>query len=69
MAVKTTTLTRSFIYNGTAIPDPSPTATPEKCLEILSLSYPDLTNASIEAPKLADGKMVYNLKTVVGTKG
>lgn len=69
MAVTTKQLKRVFRYKGTAIPDPAPTETVERCIEILSVTHPELNNASADVPKIEDGKQVYELKVTVGTKG
>jgi PRTRC genetic system protein C len=62
-------LPRVFKYQGTEMPDPSPTATPEQALKLLATSYPQLTNASVESPVVEGGKLVCNIKVAVGTKG
>lgn len=69
MAVKTIQIKRVFRYKGSDIPDPAPTETPERCMELLSVTYPDLNNASVDVPKIEGGKQVFNLKVAVGTKG
>jgi PRTRC genetic system protein C len=60
---------RVFKYGATEIPDPLPGATPERCLEVLRTKYPQFANAAVDGPLHEDGKQVYLIKTVAGTKG
>ncbi len=69
MPVTVKQLDRVFRFQGTEIPDPSPGATPERCLEILALNYAQFNNATVEEPITEDGKQVFNIKVAVGTKG
>ena len=69
MPVTITSLERVFRFQGTEIPDPSPKESPERCLEILALAYPQFNNALIELPSNEGGKQVFNIKVAVGEKG
>lgn len=69
MAVKIKRLRRVFRFGGTELPDPSRSATPEKCLELLSVSYPALTNAITEPPSIEGDKEIHVVKVSAGTKG
>jgi PRTRC genetic system protein C len=62
-------LKRVFVFSGTEVPDPLPGQSPEKCLEVLALSYPHLNNATVESARTEGGKQVYEIKTSYGTKG
>lgn len=62
-------LPRIFKYGATEIPDPAPSENPERVLEILSVSYPQITNAALEGPKFEGGKMVFTVKVEAGEKG
>lgn len=69
MSVTVTELKRVFRHKGTLLPDPSPSSPPEKALELLALAHPELNNGVVEPPQAEGGKLVYNIKTSVGTKG
>lgn len=69
MPVTTTELKRVFRYKGEDLIDPAPSESPEKALEILSISKPELNNAVVEPPESEDGKLVYPVKKSIGTKG
>ena len=57
--------------NGTVkeLPDPGEQLTPTEVLELHSISYPQLTTASVTGPEIKDDYRVYTFSTVVGTKG
>jgi PRTRC genetic system protein C len=67
--ITTTTITRVFTYKGTEYPDPVPSLSVEKALEILSVSNPAFTNAALDGPSYENGKAVFQIKVGVGTKG
>jgi PRTRC genetic system protein C len=67
--VKVTELKRIFVCKGEEFADPAPNQPPEKALEILALTNPELNNAVVEPPEAKYGKLVYNLKVNIGTKG
>ena len=73
MALEVTNLKREFKFkkNGTDItlPDPNPDFTMNEVLQFYGNQYPELTTATMEGPKVDDGKAVYSVKTTVGTKG
>jgi PRTRC genetic system protein C len=69
MPVEILELKRVFVHKGETLNDPAPGQAPEKALEILSLSRPELNNAVVEPPEAKGGKLIYNLKTSIGTKG
>jgi PRTRC genetic system protein C len=60
---------REFVYNGSKLPDPNPSAGIEQVRDILSSSHPELANAAIEGPTIKDGKQVFTFIRSVGTKG
>lgn len=69
MALKIRRLKRVFRYSGTELPDPDPSAKPDKCLELLSSSYPALNNALTEAPSIEGDREIHVVKVATGTKG
>ena len=69
MAVVTKPLPRVFDYEGTQIPDPSPSSSPEDCLKLLAHTYPALNNAALDGPSYENSKQVFQVKVAGGTKG
>jgi PRTRC genetic system protein C len=51
------------------LPDPNPEFTPEEVMQYYSSTYPELTTATIDAPKVEGAKVTHKVKTTVGTKG
>lgn len=69
-----TPVKRVFTYedkNGNEIDlkDFNPQATPEEIIKFYSGTYPELTNAKIEAPEFKGEDMHFNVSVGVGTKG
>jgi PRTRC genetic system protein C len=73
MALQVDTLKRKFtIKKGgkdVDLADPNPEMTPQDVIKFYSSEYPELTNSTVEGPKVEGGKAVYSFKTSVGTKG
>lgn len=67
--ITTSNIVRVFVYQGTEYPDPVPTLSPERALNILSVSDPRFTNACLEGPVTQAGKEVWTIKIQAGTKG
>jgi PRTRC genetic system protein C len=69
MPIKITTPVRIFRHNGIDYADPAPSATVERAVELLSTVNTELMNSIIDPGSPEEGKIVYSLKTAVGTKG
>lgn len=69
MALETQQLTRAFRYNSVDLADPGVAYTPSQVRDFYAAVYPEITTAAIEGPETADGKMVYEFRRAVGTKG
>lgn len=67
--VQVTELVRVFRHKGEEIKDPAPNLPPERAVELLAHTYPELNNGVVEPPETRDGKQIYPIKTSVGTKG
>ncbi|NDV69959.1 PRTRC system protein C [Dysgonomonas sp. 25] len=53
---------------GLELPDPNPAMTEEQVQQFYSVTYPQLTTATME--KVFDGEsFVFTFKSVIGTKG
>ncbi|MDL2230400.1 PRTRC system protein C [Alistipes sp. OttesenSCG-928-L06] len=51
------------------LPDPDPERTPEQVMALYAATYPFLTTATVHGPVTEGDKVVYEFKTVLGTKG
>lgn len=73
MAVQVTMLKREFKFkkDGTTVtlPDPNPEFTVNEVMQFYSGQYPELTTATLGAPKVEGNTAVYSAQTTVGTKG
>lgn len=49
--------------------DPGPMLTPHEVARFYAPSYPLLTTASINGPKISDEGIVYEFVGIIGTKG
>lgn len=71
MALDTTRHQREFRFekNGTKVKlcDPNPLFTVEQVMRFYAPQYPYLVTALVESPKQDGDKLVYNIKTSVGT--
>lgn len=73
MALELTGYERLFKYkNGNdwaELADPNPEFTVDEVLTFFSATHTELTTATIDGPKIENGKAVYEFTTTVGTKG
>lgn len=60
---------RAFKFNDQELPDPNPDMSTKEVLEFYSNTYPELVSGFVEEPVEEDGKLIYEVKTAVGTKG
>jgi PRTRC genetic system protein C len=73
MALEVTKLKRQFTFkkDGTLVTleDPNPDFSVEEVMQFYGGQYPELTTATMDAPKVEGRTAVYSVKTTVGTKG
>ena len=71
MALQITGLKRVFKLKDkkTELPDPNENMSPEEVQKFYSGKYPELTNGSINGPKIVGDTAEYTFTTMVGTKG
>lgn len=71
MALQITGLTRVFKLKDkkTELADPNPNMSTEEVQKFYSGKYPELTNATIDGPKIVGETAEYSFTTTVGTKG
>ena len=67
MAVKV--LQRTFKFNDQILTDPNVKWSEKEVKQFYATQYPELVNASIEAPSQDGDKIEYEFKTNLGTKG
>lgn len=61
-------LKRRFKYKETVLDD-IPNLTVHEILKHYSMTFPELTNATIVGPNIVNGVAEYSFKTLFGTKG
>lgn len=68
-----TQLKRKFIWDKKSsqidLEDLGENLTADEVLEMYSLTYPELTTANIQGPKIIDDHMVFTFSSIIGTKG
>ena len=74
MALQVTNLKREFRYTDKDkkviyLSDPNPKFTTEEALKFYIGTYPELTNALIEGPKIEGDKAVFSISTKAGQLG
>ena len=67
--MKVAELTRTFIYSGVKLPDPSSTLSVEQVRDMYVATYPELATAAVEGPSPVGDTMQYTFMRAMGTKG
>lgn len=49
--------------------DPNPDMSLNEVMDFYSMTYPELTTATVHGPELDDDMAVYEFKTTIGVKG
>ena len=49
--------------------DPDNSLSPNEVMDFYSMTYPELTTATLHGPELEEDRAVYRFKTTIGTKG
>ena len=62
-------LRREFVYNGTVIPDPNPSMSPEQVRDILVTAYPEIATAALSGPEVKGDATRYIFSRAIGSKG
>lgn len=60
---------RVFMYKGEELSDPDHGLAPSRVLEHYEGQFPEFMNATVDGGEYKDGKLIYTVKTVIGTKG
>lgn len=73
MALDIKGLKRVFILkkgNDTlTLADPDSNMSPSEVMDFYSMTYPELTTATVHGPEWENDRTVYRFKTTIGTKG
>ncbi|HYK37794.1 PRTRC system protein C [Alloacidobacterium sp.] len=67
--LKTSSLPREFVFNGTRIPDPDPWMSIEQVRDLLTPSYPDIATATMTGPEDTGTSLRYTFARAIGSKG
>jgi PRTRC genetic system protein C len=52
-----------------SIDDPNPNFSPDEVVSFLANTYPSITNSDLTGPVIKNGKAIYKVNSIVGTKG
>lgn len=75
MALQVSTPKRVFMItkknkkDNITLPDPHPDMSVQEVLNHYKGTYPEISTATVDGPKLEENKAVYSIKTVIGTHG
>ncbi len=69
MAIKTTPMTRVFVFSGAKLPDPNPNMGVDDVRAFYAAQYPELATAVVNGPEALGDKLRYNFERAVGSKG
>ena len=69
MALKISSVKRTFKYNSITLPDPGEKLSPEAVRDLYAANYPELATAEIEGPETVGNSLQYKFVKSVGTKG
>jgi PRTRC genetic system protein C len=67
--VQVQALERVFRYNGVDLPDPGQNFSPDQVKDLFTTNFPEMTTAVIEGPTESNGKLMFEFRRAVGTKG
>jgi PRTRC genetic system protein C len=68
-ALKTSTLPREFVFNGSRIPDPNPQMSIDQIRDLLTPSYPEIATATMAGPEDTGTSLRYSFSRAIGSKG
>lgn len=63
------TLEKTYKFNNLTLGSPDSKLSPEEVKRFYATIYPELVNAEITGPTVVGGKLQYEFKRAVGTKG
>ena len=62
-------LRREFVYNGSVVPDPNPSLSPEQVRDTLTAAYPEIATAALAGPEIHGDAARYTFTRAIGSKG
>ena len=69
ITLKTSTLPREFVFNGSRIPDPDSHMSIDQVRELLTPSYPEIATATMTGPEDTGTSLRYSFSRAIGSKG
>ena len=69
ITLKTSTLPREFVFNGSRIPDPDPQMSIDQIRDLLTPSYPEIATATMTGPEDTGMNLRYSFSRAIGSKG
>lgn len=60
---------RGSLSNTYELADPDSNMSPSEVMDFYSMTYPELTTATVHGPEWENDRTVYRFKTTIGTKG
>ena len=69
ITLKTSTLPREFVFNGSRIPDPDPQMSIDQVRDLLTPSYPEIATATMTGPEDTGTSLRYSFSRAIGSKG
>jgi PRTRC genetic system protein C len=67
--LKTSSLPREFVFNGSRIPDPDPQMSIDQVRDLLTPSYPEIATATMTGPEDTGTSLRYSFARAIGSKG
>ena len=67
--LKTSSLPREFIFNGSRIPDPIRHMSIDQIRDLLTPSYPEIATATLTGPEDTGTRLRYTFSSAIGSKG
>jgi PRTRC genetic system protein C len=67
--LKSSSLPREFVFNGSRIPDPYPRRSIDQVRDLLTPSYPEIATATITGPEDTGTSLRYSFARAIGSKG
>jgi PRTRC genetic system protein C len=67
--LKSSSLPREFVFNGSRIPDPDPRMSIDQVRDLLTPSYPEIATATMTGPEDTGTSLRYSFSKAIGSKG
>jgi PRTRC genetic system protein C len=67
--LKTSSLPRGFVFNGSRVPDPDPQMSVDQVRDLLTPSHPEIATATMTGPEDTGTSLRYSCSRAIGSKG